>query len=308
MTIPKASKEIEEALIQMASVFETVDVIETDSPVDEMSGLYGLPRGYFTEFWGESDTGKSTAALQAVAGAQARGFNCLWVDAENTLSVAYARKLGVDVSKLGVLRGLTAETILEKLLAEVKANRWHVIVLDSIGSLSSRIWFEKEVGDKTVGVQASILTRFVQLSVAYVRQHKTVFIGVNHAREDMNGKLYQMGGKLWTEKKKFSIRFKPKSGPNIIKQGEITVGKLITMKVTKNHVGNTYGKEMDVQLLNDVGFSAEANLLQKAIDKEIIRKDGASYFLGDEKIAYGQGKAREWIALPENQERIKSML
>lgn len=299
-------KEIQEAIIKMANTLGSIEALETETPIDEMTGIFGLPRGFISEFWGESNTGKSTAAIQAVASAQKQGLRCLWVNTEKKLDTKYLASLDVDLSKLGVMEGLTAENILEKLLEEIKAGNWDVIVLDSVGSLSSRIWFEKEVGDKTVGVQASVLTRFVQLAVSYIKWKKIVFIGVNHARTDMNGKLYQMGGKKWAENKILSIRFREKTGV-VLKSGEKTVGKVIILKVTKNHVGATEGKEMDVQLMHGEGFAVGANLLQKALDLGVITKQGNNHFFLGEKLGM-IGKTREWLKIEDNVERLKEAL
>lgn len=299
-------KEIQEAIIQMGDKLKAAEPMETETPLDEMTGIFGLPKGLITEFWGESNTGKSTAAIQAVVAAQKQGLRCLWIDAERSFAPKYAESLGVNMARLGVLEGLTGESILDKLLDEVQQGNWDVMVLDSIGSLSSRIWFEKQVGDKTVGVQASLLTRFVQLAVSYIKWKKIVFIGINHARTDMNGKLYQMGGKLWSEKKKLSIRFREKTGV-VLKSGEKTVGKVIILKITKNHIGATEGKEMDVQLMHGEGFSVGANLLQKALDLGVIRKEGNLHWFKDEKLGL-IGKTREWLKEPENVEKLKAVL
>lgn len=300
-------KEIEEAIIQMADSMRGIDVLETNTPLDEMTGIYGLPKGRITEFWGEENTGKTTAALQAVVAAQKEGVKCLWADIENSLSLEYAEALGVDMKKFGVLSGLTAESILEKLLKEVQSGKWGLVVMDSIGSLSSRAWFEKEVGDKTIGTQASLLTRFVQLGVPYIKMHNMVLIGVNHSRLDiMTGKIYQMGGKLWSEKKKLSIRFRVKTGM-VLKQGENVIGKVIILKTTKNHVGKTEGKEMDVHLINGEGYSMGANLLQKALDREVITKQGNTYFFQGEKLGM-ISKVREWIKEEGNVLRLQEAL
>lgn len=290
----------------MGDMLKAAEPMETGTPIDEITGIFGLPKGYISEFWGESNTGKSTAAIQAVAAAQKQGLRCLWVDAERSFAPKYAEKLGVNLARLGVLEGLTAESILDKLLEEVQQGNWDVIVLDSIGSLSSRIWFEKQVGDKTVGVQASILTRFVQLGISYIKWKKTVFIGINHSRIDMNGKIYQMGGKLWAEKRILSIRFREKTGV-VLKSGEKVIGKVIILKVLKNHVGATEGKEMEVHLIHGEGFSVQANLLQKALDCGTITKQGNSHFFGEEKLGT-ISKVREWLASEENLTKLKEAL
>ena len=300
-------KEIQEAMIKMGNTLKGAEPMETGTPIDELTGIFGLPKGLITEFWGEQNTGKTTAAIQAVAQAQKDGLRCLWVDAEHSFAPKYAESLGVNMARLGVLEGLTAENILDKLLEEVQQGNWDVVVIDSIGSLSSRIWFEKQVGDKTMGVQASILTRFVQLGVSYIKWKKIVFIGINHARVDIaTGRLYQMGGKLWSEKKKLSIRFREKTGV-VLKSGERVVGKVIILKVIKNHVGATEGKEMDVQLIHGEGFSVGANLLQKALDMGVITRKGNLHFFGEEKLGL-IGKTREWLKDEANVGKLKEAL
>lgn len=294
-----------------ASKINDIQVLPTGIFLDNITGIGGLPRGRIVEFWGDQDTGKSSAALQTVAAAQKLGLKCLYVDIEFSLSTEYAAKLGVDMDKLMVLREGTAEEYIDSVEAFVKDGKFDVIVLDSIGDLSSRISNdEKKAGEKTIGMQASLMSTFSRHIAPYVALNKILFIGVNHSRIEIMGiyagKIYQMGGKKWSEKKKLSIRFREKSGVQL-KVGEKVVGRVIKVSVSKNHVGNTTGKEVEARLLNDQGFSTTADLLAQAIEAGMFTKTGNTFFIGETKIGT-KSKLDEWYAIPENAELIKSKL
>lgn len=293
-----------------ASAINDIIVLPTNTFIDNLTGLGGLPRGRIVEFWGDQDTGKSSAALQTVVAAQKAGLKCLYVDIEFSLSTEYAKKLGVDMDKLMVLREGTAEEYIDSVEAFVKDGKFDVIVLDSIGDLSSRVSQEKLSGEKAPGVQASLMATFVRHIAPYVALNKILFIGVNHARTEMMGiyagKVYQMGGKKWSEKKKLSLRFKEKSGVAIEANGK-KVGRVIKVSVSKNHVGNTSGKEVEAHLLNEQGFSQAADLLEQAIEKGVLTKTGNTFFGFGEKLGT-IGKVREKMKEPDFAEKIKNSL
>lgn len=292
-----------------ASEINDIQVLPTGTFLDNLTGIGGLPRGRIVEFWGEQNTGKSSAALQTIVAAQKLGLKCLYVDIEFSLSTEYAEKLGVDMDKLMVLREGTAEEYIDAVEAFVKDGKFDVIVLDSIGDLSSRISNnEKKAGEKTIGMQASLMSTFSRHIAPYVALNKILFIGVNHARMEIMGvyagKVYQMGGKKWSEKKKLSIRFREKSGVSL-KVGETVVGRVIRVSVSKNHVGNTDGKEMEARLLNGQGFATAANLLQQALDADVFDKTGNTYHFKGVKIGT-KAKLEEWAK--ENEALIKEAL
>lgn len=293
-----------------ASKINDIQVLPTGIFLDNLTGIGGLPRGRIVEFWGDQDTGKSSAALQTVVAAQKAGLKCLYVDIEFSLSTDYAAGLGVDMDKLMVLREGTAEEYIDAVEAFVKDGKFDVIVLDSIGDLSSRVSQEKAAGEKTIGVQASLMGTFSRHIAPYVALNKILFIGVNHARTEIMGiyagKIYQMGGKKWSEKKKLSIRFREKS-TTALTSGDKVVGRIIKVSVSKNHVGNTKDKEMEVRLLNGLGFSTSADLLQDAIDRGVFTRTGNTFFFASEKIGTKK-KLDVWYAVPENQARVKGAL
>ncbi len=277
--------------IQKGDSFNDFDVLVTGLFFDTHSGVGGLPLGKLCEFWGKQNTGKSTAAMQVIASAQRQGFKCLLIDTELAYTPLYASKLGIDTTKLDVLREKTAEAILDQTEELIAKGKHQVIVMDSIGQLSSRLWFEKASGERTIGTQASLIKQFVEKIVHDVIENKILFIGVSHEREHMEWKtLYSLGGKKWSEKKQLSFRFREKA---YRKQGEEIIGKVIEVSVTKNHIGNTEGVKFDALLMKDVGFSASADALETAISNGVFTREGNSFFYQGERIGTMK-KLREW--------------
>lgn len=281
-------------MITKASDVDDITVLKTNIFLDGMTGIGGLPRGRIVELWGDQNTGKSSACLQIILAAQAEGLRCLWVDVEHSFSLDYAKKLGVNTEKLGMLRELYAEDIIDQTEEAVESGKWDVIVFDSIGDLSSKVQKEKNAGEKTIGVQASLMTRFSVNIAPHIVHNKILFVGVNHSRTDiMTGKLMVLGGKKWSEKKKLSIRFREKTGSSL-KRGDEVIGRVIIAKVTKNHVGGTDGMELEARLMNNEGFSTAADLFDNAVTCGVIVKTGNTYSIGDEKIGT-LSKARDWV-------------
>lgn len=281
-------------------------VLKTDTFLDELTGIWGLPMERIVEFYGAEKTGKSTASFHVIAAAQKQGLRCLLVDIEHSYTPLYASKLGVGNKKLGVIRKLYGEEYIDATLDAVNSGKWDVVVFDSIGSLSSRIENEKASGEKQIAGQASLMSVFVRKLAPQISYRKMLFLGINHSRIDFmnNGKVITMGGKAWSEKKKLSIEFREKSGV-LLKSGENVVGKVINVRVMKNAVGPTERKEMDIQLLFGSGFSMVGNLLEEALTKGLIEKRGSLYFLGETKLGT-ISKAREYVK--DHEDELKTEL
>lgn len=286
--------------ISKGDSFKDYDVLRTGMFLDVFSGIGGLPLGRMVEFWGKQNTGKSTAAMQVVAAAQKEGMKCLFIDTEYSYTSEYAEKLGVDTKKLDILREITAEDTLNQTEEMIKKGTYKVIVMDSLGQLSSRIWFEKQAGEKTIGTQASLIHQFVLKTIPYVVMNKILFIGISHERKEMEwGTLFSLGGNKWAEKKKLSFRFREKA---YRKQGDEVIGKVIEVTVTKNHIGDTEGKKDDVVLMKNEGFSTAADALDAAIAAGKFERTGNTFYFSGEKI--GTMKAlREWYK--DNQDKIQ---
>lgn len=293
-------------MITPASALNKIEILETGTILDKLSGLGGLPKGFIIELFGEQNTGKSTLAIHAVAAAQRHGLKCLWTDIERTFIPARAEKLGVDIDKLDVLKCANAEEYIDTLEQLVKDGTYNLIVMDSIGDLSSMVEMQKTAEQKSIGLQASLMTRFVRIIMPYIDLNKIIFIGVNHERLSLEGKLFTMGGKKWSEKKKLAIRLREKSG-FLLKVGDKVVGKVIRAIVAKNHLAPTERLEIESNLVFEEGFSYTADLMQDAIDRGVFRREGNTFFLGEDKIGT-VSKLRERMKDQSFADKVKSLL
>jgi recombination protein RecA len=294
-----------------AKELEKLKVLQTNTPLDKCSGINGLPRGFIVELWGPTNSGKSTIAFQTVAAAQKEGLKCLWVDVEHTFRAYVANpqrtaNFGVDLSKLDVMLEQTAEEYIDNVQEAISSKKYDVIVMDSIGDLSSKIHQEKTAEERSIGVQASLMTKFVRDMIWKVDYNHILFIAINHERKDMDGAIYQMGGKKLAEKKKMAFRLREKPG-FVIKEGERVVGKVVRITTSKNHFAPTEKMEVESNLIFNEGFSYAQDLLDDAITRGVFTKEGNSYFFNGEKVGM-IGKLREWIKVEENAEKVKEAL
>ncbi len=302
-------------MITPASGMAKLKVLETNTPLDKLSGIGGLPRGFIVEFWGNTNTGKSTAAFQVIAAAQKAGLRCLWIDVEHTFrgyaaNTQRAAAFGVDMKKLDVMLEDNAEAYIDNTEEAIRSKKYDVVVMDSIGDLSSKIEQEKTAAEKTIGVQASLMTKFVRSVAWMIDMNQVLFIAVNHERQTLLGAIYQMGGKKIAEKKKMSFRFREKKtvqGLAVIKVGERIVGKTIRIAVSKNHLAATEGMEAESALMFNEGYSYTQDLVDDAINRDLFTKDGNTYYFSQEKIGT-IGKVREWIKIEENAQKVKDSL
>lgn len=301
--------------ITPASGMEVLKVVKTNTPLDKVSGIGGLPRGFIVELWGKTNSGKSTTAFQVVAAAQKQGLRCLWIDVEHSFRAYVANEkraeaFGVDMNKLDVMLEANAEDYIDNTEEAVRSKKYDVIIMDSVGDLSSKIEQEKTAAEKTIGVQASLMTKFVRTITWVVDMNEILFIVVNHERETLMGGIYQMGGKKLAEKKKMSFRFRDKKGPSgvfLLKQGEKIVGKVVRISVSKNHFAPTEQMEVESNLLFDEGFSYQQDLVDDAIQRGVFTRTGNTFFFSQEKIGT-MSKLRDWIKEETNLERVKELL
>jgi protein RecA len=293
--------------IQKASNLGKVETFETGLFLDELLGGGAMPYGYIVEFFGEKDTGKSTAALQVIAAAQKNGDDCLLVDTEFKFTPHYAEQLGVDADALDVLREPVAETLLDELQEHIQSGKYRVIVMDSIGQLSSRIVYEKAAGEKHIGTQSSLIKAFLEKNTHHLLYRNILFIGISHERKTMDwGKIYSLGGNKWHEKKMVSVRFKDNG--EMLKRGDTVVGRTVTAKVEKNHLWGTRGKEMKLNLMNNTGFAVGSNLAEIAEQKGVLTKEGQFYIFAGERVARGKVALIEALKDEGLRQRIKDAL
>lgn len=287
------------SVISYADSIAEVSVIPTGLFIDKLSGVGGIPRGVITEFFGDEGIGKSSLCLQIVSNAQKQGLRCLFADIEWSYSPAYATALGVDNSKLGLVRERYAEATLDLLEGEVEQGNWDLVVLDSVGGILPRAEAEKGAEGKVIGGQAGLMAKFCRKIVPSLSVTNTALVVINHAFIDiMSGKLLTSGGKKLAYHKSLSIRLKLKQNVSL-KQGDRKVGKVVVGEVRKNKVAPTEGLELDGQLIFGTGFSAAHDRFADEFEKGVITKKGNTYYRGGVKIGVGKSSAAEWLKTHE---------
>lgn len=289
-TINKSAKET--IITQGLSEFDYKRIPFT-SPRMNYCTFGGIPIGKITEFYGEEHGGKTTTALDIVANYQHMedARDVLYIDAENTLDVEWAKKLGVDVDKMYILqpKSQSAEQIFEMICEMVATGDVGLWVLDSIGVLMSQQEYDKTMEDKTYGGIAKSLTLFSKKIELLMAQNKCTGIGINQMREDLNsqwGGQTTPGGKAWKHgcavRLQFSRgKFIDEKGNELSRSAENPVGNIVLMSMTKNKTAPPTRRTGFYTLNYETGIDYLKDLIDVAIKYGIIDKRGAWYKIVD---------------------------
>ncbi len=297
--------------IPRASESSKTTSISTGLPqVDKILGIGGVPFKRITEVSGQWSVGKTTFALQLVASAQKQGIECIWVDCEWSWDDNYARALGVDTDKLGLLQTRVAEDSLDELLEYVEKGKDTLMVIDAVGALHPRDEAEKDSGSRTIGAQSALIARFCRKIVPMLWLNNNALVVLNHEytpiEASMPGRAPQIktsGGKKLEYHKSIWLRLS-RAGTNI-KSGEKFVGFDVKVQVKKNKLANTEKQECELEMRYGIGFSATSDLLNSALDKGIITRTGNTFYMHGEKLGMKSALA-EKMQDPDFAEKLKN--
>lgn len=278
-------------------VYENMDIIHTGSiSLDMALGVGGYPKGRIIEIYGPESSGKTTFALHAIAQAQKNGGYAAFIDAEHALDPKYAKALGVDVDNLILSQPDTGEQALEITEQLVRSNAIDIVVIDSVAALVPKVEIDGDMGDSHVGLQARLMSQAMRKLSGVISKTNTVAIFINQIRE----KVGVMFGSPETTSGGRALKFYSTIRLDIrrvegIKQGESIIGNLTRIKVVKNKVAAPF-KTVEVDLIYGQGVSRYGELLDLAVDKDIINKSGAWFSYEGEKIGQGRENVKKYLS------------
>ena len=291
-----------------------VDVIPSGSlTLDKALGIGGYPKGRIIEIYGPESSGKTTLTLHAIAQAQKQGGKAAFIDAEHAIDPVYAKNLGVDIDELILSQPDSGEQALEIAEMLVRSGVIDLIVIDSVAALVPQVELDGEMGDAAVGLQARLMSKALRKLSGVMNKTNCTVIFINQLREKI-GVMYgnpetTTGGRAL----KFysSVRVEIRRSEQIKQNGEI-VGNKANIKVVKNKVAPPF-KTTQLDIIYGKGISRDGEILDLAVEGDIVEKSGAWYAYNGEKIGQGRENAKNFLIehpaiFEEVEEKVKAQL
>ena len=285
-----------------------VEAIPTGSlALDAALGIGGVPKGRIIEIYGPESSGKTTLALHILAEAQKRGGEVAFVDAEHALDPVYAAALGVDIENLLVSQPDTGEQALEITDALVRSGAVDAVVVDSVAALVPKQEIEGEMGDTFVGLQARLMSQALRKLAGTIAKTNCVVIFINQLRM----KIGVMYGNPETTTGGNALKFYSSVRLDVrrvesIKEGGNVIGNKTRVKVVKNKVAPPF-REAVFEIMYGQGISKWGELVDLAVQMDIVQKSGSWFSMGDERIGQGANSVKEYlINNPEIAEEVEA--
>ena len=291
-----------------------VDVIPSGSlTLDKALGIGGYPKGRIIEIYGLESSGKTTLTLHAIAQAQKQGGKAAFIDAEHAIDPVYAKNLGVDIDELILSQPDSGEQALEIAEMLVRSGVIDLIGIDSVAPLVPQVELDGEMGDAAVGLQARLMSKALRKLSGVMNKTNCTVIFINQLREKI-GVMYgnpetTTGGRAL----KFysSVRVEIRRSEQIKQNGEI-IGNKANIKVVKNKVAPPF-KTTQVDIIYGKGISRDGEILDLAVEGDIVEKSGAWYAYNGEKIGQGRENAKNFLIehpaiFEEVEEKVKAQL
>ena len=263
--------------------------------IDYALGIGGVPRGRVVEIYGPEASGKTTLALQVIAQAQSLGGNAAFVDAEHALDPRYAKALGVDLDGLLVSQPDHGEQALEIVEVLVRSGGVDVVAVDSVAALVPRTEIEGDMGDAQVGLQARLMSQALRKLTGVVAKSHTCLIFINQLRE----KIGVMFGSPETTTGGRALKFYSSVRMDIrrigaIKDADRVVGGRTRVKVVKNKLAPPF-REAEFDVMYGEGISREGDLLDLAVDRNIVEKSGTWFSYSGERLGQGRENVKRLL-------------
>lgn len=276
---------------------ENIPVVPTGAlSLDIALGVGGIPKGRITEVYGPESSGKTTLALHVVAEAQKGGGTAAFIDAEHALDTSYAERLGVDIDNLLVSQPDFGEQALEIAEILIRSGGVDVIVIDSVAALVPKAEIDGNVGDSHVGLQARLMSQAMRKFTGVLNRSNTILIFINQIRM----KIGVMFGNPETTTGGNALKFYSSLRLDIrrigqLKDGQDVIGNRTRVKVVKNKVAPPF-KQAEFDIVYGEGISKIGDMLDLAVDLEIVEKSGSWYSYMEERIGQGRENAKRFLA------------
>lgn len=285
---------------------QQVEVISTGSiSLDAALGIGGIPRGRVIEIFGPESSGKTTLCLHIISEAQKTGGICAFIDAEHAMDMQYAKRLGVDVNNLLLSQPEYGEQALEIVETLVRSGALDVIVIDSVAALTPRAEIEGEMGDPSMGVQARLMSQALRKLTSAIAKSKTSVIFTNQLRM----KIGVMFGNPETTTGGNALKFYASVRLDVrrieaIKDGTAMIGNRTRVKVVKNKVAPPF-REAQFDILYNEGISRLGDLIDVAVEHNVIAKSGSWFSYKEDRIGQGRDAVKKYMQ--ENEKLAKEI-
>lgn len=283
-----------------------IDSIPTGSlALDIALGIGGIPKGRIIEIYGPESSGKTTLALHMLAEAQKIGGTGAFVDAEHALDPGYAKNLGVDIENLIISQPDTGEQALEITEALVRSNAVDLIIIDSVAALVPKAEIDGEMGAAQIGLQARLMSQALRKLTGAINKSKCTVVFINQLREKVGIMFGNPETTTGGRALKFysSVRLDIRKSENI-KKGDEIIGNRVRVKVVKNKIAPPF-RQAEFDIMYGKGISSVGNILDVAVEADLVKKAGAWYSYGEERLGQGRENAKEY--LEDNPELLKEI-
>lgn len=273
-----------------------VDAISSGSLLlDAALGIGGYPKGRVIEIYGPESSGKTTVALHAIASAQKKGGRAAFIDAEHAIDPEYAKRLGVNVDELILSQPDSGEQAMEIVEILIKSQSVDLVVVDSVAALVPQAELDGEMSDAQVGAQARLMSKALRKITGLLNKSECSIIFINQLRE----KVGIMFGNPETTPGGRALKFYSTIRLDVrkseaIKNGSDIIGNVVNIKVVKNKVAAPF-KTASVDLIYGLGINKEGEILDLAVNSDIVKKSGAWYDYNGERIGQGREAAKKYL-------------